>query len=133
MQVYKIYKKNLRREGWWEGVLTLIMCSLSTILLFTGFLNQTLLIQPYYTEGRKLCSGKLCLQMRYKSKKNERKCVIVIVRVCFFLDLPSYWTVFYIIYCLLGTTQLDHLKTQRYYTHYLLPQKWKMYYVSVLC
>ena len=35
----KYIKKNLQREGWWEGVLTLIMCSLSTILLFTGFLN----------------------------------------------------------------------------------------------
>ena len=39
MWAYKIYKKDLQREGWWEGVLTLIMCSLSTILLFTGFLN----------------------------------------------------------------------------------------------
>ena len=33
----KYIKKNLRREGWWEGVLTLIMCSLSTIIIIHRF------------------------------------------------------------------------------------------------
>ena len=32
------------------------------------------MIQPYYTEGHKLCSGKLCLQMRYKSKNWKKMC-----------------------------------------------------------